>query len=134
IKDITHRLLCEKKFCEKADYNIASLRKWFPIPSGGLAVKQNGIFRDIPLTTPPTKLIHKKITAMKKKAIFVENNEGDKVGNLNKFEFLKLLSKFNSGIQFNYKNYTIDVESQKILNSIDVSSIKSKRRENVKYI
>ena len=29
IEDITHRLLNEQNYCIKADYLIASLRKWF---------------------------------------------------------------------------------------------------------
>src|SRR5699024_2517774 len=42
IEDITHRLLSKKNHSPDADYLIASLRKWFPIPSGGVLMKKEG--------------------------------------------------------------------------------------------
>lgn len=36
IEDRTHNLLQERKYTFKPDYIIASLRKWLPIPDGGL--------------------------------------------------------------------------------------------------
>ena len=36
IEDRTHNLLQERKYSFKPDYIIASLRKWLPIPDGGL--------------------------------------------------------------------------------------------------
>src|SRR5699024_4516651 len=68
IEDITHRLLSDKNYCEQADYFIASLRKWFAIPSGGLAIKNNGKFNNIHLSHPSSDLLNKKITAMKCKS------------------------------------------------------------------
>ena len=44
IEDITHRLLSNEMRCKEADYCIASIRKWFAVPSGGVAIKQKGSF------------------------------------------------------------------------------------------
>lgn len=131
IEDITHRLLCEKNFSEKADYIIASLRKWFAIPSGGLAVKQSGKFKEMLLSSPPKNILNKKISAMEKKAIYMEESE---TNTIDKNEFLNLYSEFNKYLQNNYRRIRIDEYSLKILNTLDISLIKKKRRENISYI
>lgn len=131
IEDITHRLLCDKNHCGIADYNIASLRKWFAIPSGGLAVKQFGKFTDVPLLPPPINIIEMKIKAMKKKAIFMDPHSDY---NIDKSEFMKLYSEFNKNIQYNYKRLYIDDLSREMLDKIDISMVKKKRRNNVNYI
>lgn len=131
IEDITHRLLSDhKNHCEIADYSIASLRKWFAIPSGGLAVKHNGLFRNIQLFEPPAGLIDKKIEAMRKKAKYIYNTDHEQEKNA----FLNLFAEFNREIPFNYKNYAIDNKSKELLKNIDVSLIKSRRRENAEFI
>src|SRR5699024_10809923 len=40
LEDITHRLLSNKTHSAYSDYLIASLRKWFPIPTGGLLMSR----------------------------------------------------------------------------------------------
>ncbi len=47
LEDITHRIFCQKNHCEEADYLIASLRKWFPIYTGAIAVNKNCNFKKI---------------------------------------------------------------------------------------
>src|SRR5699024_4196659 len=44
IEDNTHRFLSDINFSNSVDYVITSLRKWFPILSGGYAVKINSSF------------------------------------------------------------------------------------------
>ena len=78
IEDITHRLLCERSHCKSADYLVSSLRKWFPIPSGGLAVKMNGRFRSRDLAPPPVELLSKKVRAMRKKAEYYQKRQKTK--------------------------------------------------------
>ncbi|NLM45161.1 MAG: hypothetical protein GX201_14335 [Clostridiales bacterium] len=135
IEDITHRLLSKPNHCFKADYLIASLRKWFPLPSGGLAVKMNGHFMKDNITSPPAKLINKKINAMKQKAEYMayEGYESKFTRELKK-SFLAAFSEFNSGIEQSYKNFSIDCVSVNLLAKIDVVDVKKKRCENAQYL
>lgn len=133
IEDITHRLLCERSHCKSADYLVSSLRKWFPIPSGGLAVKMNGRFRSRDLAPPPVELLSKKVRAMRKKAEYIkstkkQNNEHDKR------QFLELYSQFNQSLRFNYKRQGMDDLSLRLMSTLDISSIQTKRRSNAQYV
>ncbi|WP_026691508.1 hypothetical protein [Alteribacter aurantiacus] len=135
IEDITHRLLSEKNFCEKADYIVASLRKWFPIPSGGLAVKLKGYFKEIRLLSPSTEIVDKKIEAMSKKAAFMSGLESNNTySEHEKSNFLKLFAEFNKSLHLEYKNIKIDDTSADILSRINIFNIQKRRRENSKYI
>lgn len=135
IEDITHRLLSEQNHCIKADYLIASLRKWFPLPSGGLAVKMNGHLKKDNITSPPAKLISKKLDAMNQKAKYMAYNScEEKYKQALKNSFLAMFSEFNSNIKQNYKNAGIDSISKNLLTKIDVANIKRKRRQNSQYL
>ena len=135
IEDITHRLLSKKNFCEKADYSVASLRKWFPIPSGGLAVKLKDYFKDIQLLSPSGEIEEKKIVAMNKKEAFMRGLESNNIDSEHeKSNFLKLFAEFNKSLQLDYKNIKIDAVSADILSRIDIFNIQKRRRENSKYI
>ena len=43
IEDITHSLLQKNNYSKYSDYLIASLRKWFPIYTGGIAINMHYI-------------------------------------------------------------------------------------------
>lgn len=131
IEDITHRLLCEQNYCKKADYLIASIRKWFPLPSGGLAVKRCGYFNKQLLSVPPSFLINTKIKAMKKKADYIKNHNLDATF---KREYLALFSHFNKCLKKFYKGKKIDERSKKLLLTIDIINAKKKRRENASFL
>lgn len=135
IEDITHRLLCKRNFCEQADYVIASLRKWFPIPSGGIAIKGSGLFKEISLTSPSNELIDNKISAMKKKAAYIEGskNQSDN-SNSDKSGFLSYYADFNRTLKVNYKLISIDPYSEKMLERINIPLIKEQRLKNANYI
>lgn len=133
IEDITHRLLCEQSHCKNADYLVGSLRKWFPIPSGGLAIKVNGHFRNSYLIPPPVELVRKKVRAMRKKAEYIKfaekpNSEQDKR------QFLELYSQFNQSLRFNYQRRSVDDLSLGLISTLDISNIQTRRRLNAQYI
>lgn len=135
IEDITHRLLSEKNHSRKADYIIASLRKWVPIPSGGLAVKQNGHFATSELAAPSSELINKKMTAMKKKEQYMRNDEIEKVDYKSlKIEFMMYYSEFNERIGYEYQGVRIDDYSEQYLKKVDIAQVKNQRRKNAKEI
>jgi hypothetical protein len=135
IEDITHRLLSDQAYCNKADYNVASLRKWFAIPSGGLAIKQRGTFKEQQLKSVP-QWIETKIVAMRKKAVYLLcRNKGDySIQEDNKQTFLNLFSEFNDRLQHNYKGIEIDGLSKHLLFITDIAAVKKRRRDNAHFL
>ena len=133
IEDITHRLLCSKPCCEDSDYLIASLRKWFPIPCGGLAVKTNGNFATGRLLDPPSGLVEKRITAMRLKAEYICGSASG-IHGLEKKEYLSLFAGFEQELASNYKLMRMDSLSKTLLAKLDIDSVKEKRRGNAEYL
>ena len=130
IEDITHSLLSEKMYNTKSDYMIASLRKWFPIISGGLAIKKCGSFEIDAGTFETNKNFYNtKKKAMEKKSKYILGET-----NISKEEFLKEYQESNEELNKNYKNYTIDEESLEILRNIDIAEIRENRRQNAKML
>lgn len=126
IEDITHRLLSEQLYKNAADYYVASLRKWFEIPAGGLAVKSNGKFSKTNLTD--TKIVETKICAMRKKADYINFQKG------NKDEYLNTFASFNKALQQDYKDKKMDYLSKQIMFALDISEIKKRRKNNAKIL
>lgn len=135
VEDITHRFLSGKSMLSKADYYIASLRKWFPIPSGGVAIKRDKKFQEKQILPPPPILIEKKLLAMRKKRNYINNyNQTQLDKNLLRHEFNALYSYFNKTINDSFENFKIDLFSEKILKTINIEEVKFKRRRNANYI
>src|SRR5690606_9482645 len=116
-----------------ADYLVASLRKWFELPSGGLAVKLSGTFKQQHLNSPPTKLINNKIDAMNLKADYINDLYNFNVGK-KKSEFQKLFSEFNSSLNKYYKGILIDNLSKQILSRININELTKTRQGNAKHL
>lgn len=128
IEDITHRLLSDKNHSEYSTFLIASLRKWFPILSGGIAINMHTNFK----TNTDNYKINKKFINTKKQAMNLKREY--MCGSLeNKDYFLELFNKSNHMIE-DYKNMKIDEESIKILKKISIKDVKEKRIENCKLI
>ena len=128
IEDITHSIFTHKRNSEFSDYLIGSLRKWFPIRSGGIAVSMNFKF-DIDLKEDSNeKLIDVKSKAMQNKKRFIAENKGEKDIFLNQYiESDKILDS-------DYKMYSIDDESYKIIMGIDLDKLKNQRKKNAEVI
>ena len=124
IEDITHRLLCNDSYCHYSTYLIASLRKWFPIISGGLAVNVNNQFKnDLSDYIVEDKFVDMKLKAMNLKRDYINNQINDKK------EYLELFSQSNEMI-LNYKHKKIDDVSINILRHLDIDKIKKNRIDN----
>lgn len=126
IEDITHRLLNGKK--SYADYHFASLRKWFPLLSGGAAFAEGVQSGKIPLSDEYLKL---RQSAMEKKEEYLLT--GEQNADL-KTEFLAEFSAANKILCANYKDCAIDNLSLKILNGIDKTKIAKQRHQNAKTL
>ena len=127
IEDVTHILLSESICNRRADYCIASLRKWFPIPSGGLVLKKRGKLQIKPVIDS-NQCISEKIRAMHEKYDYLSGKSKDKESYLQKFDlFENSLNRFDSMLK-------IDSISQRLLESIDLDSIKFKRKRNASIL
>lgn len=129
IEDITHRLLSKKNHSEKSDFLIASLRKWFPIYTGAIAVNKNCNFKiNVDNYTINEELVKYKKQAMQLKREYIHDTNVDSKDN-----FLDLFNKSNKLI-VDYKNKKMDEESIQMLKNIDVEYIIEKRISNTKII
>lgn len=128
IEDITHRIFCKENHCNLSDYLIASLRKWFPIYTGAIAISKNCIFNnEIDRYVVNTDMIRYKKEAMELKRDYIYGE------NINKNKFLDLFKKSNELIA-DYKNKKMDNESIEILKSINIQESFNKRVNNAKTI
>lgn len=129
VEDITHSLLSKKQYHNDSCYVIASLRKWFPLISGGYCSSMYNDFKEKPSYEVPDFFIESKKEAMIEKSKYLEN--GSKII---KESYLKKFSDLNSWLANNYSNMKIDYISEKIINNIDINYIFNKRRTNAKLI
>lgn len=125
IEDITHSFLSIPQKHSQSDYYVVSLRKWFPICSGGLFMKRIGRIKNKPVLQPGIEFIEKKLAAMCLKKKYIDaGNIGDK----NKF--LELYETTNNWFAKNYSNMSIDEQSMNYLESNQYEIVAKKRIEN----
>lgn len=136
IEDITHSILSKKRYSEYSDFLIASLRKWFPISSGAIAVNMKKVFNLKLSENTNEKLVTLKDLAMENKRNYINRFEENNIldNQKDKDIFLKQYSESNKILENDYQNYKIDENSYKILMGIDIEEIIKKRRENAKLI
>lgn len=129
IEDITHSLLCDQNYCSNSDYLVVSLRKWFPIITGGMAVKLKGSFLEQENYNENADIVKIKREAMLLKQMYINN-----LKNVNKDEYLKLYRTADAILDRDYNNYLIDKESYRIIWNLDIEFIKQRRKQNAKAI
>lgn len=128
IEDCTHSLLLKNNNFI-ADYRIASLRKWFPLASGGGIKKREGaiIWNSI---EPDSRLVGIRIDAMKEKAEYLYLQQDE----IKKKNYLAKYRQFNESLALNYQNRKIDNWSSSVLLRQDIEHIIEKRRENASIL
>ena len=133
IEDSTHSLLSKRIYNGKSDFVVASLRKFFPIISGGILIANNTEF--IPYIKEDKKDLKSNVNystikeqAMIEKAKYINKEE------INKEEFLGKFKKANYILDIDYKRYKIDNKSYEILENMDLTEIVNKRKNNSKII
>lgn len=127
IEDITHRLLSSPSYTQKAHYCVASIRKWFPIATGGYITKNGSLYKKPNLNSE--HLVKQKINAMYKKK---KHLDGD--NDVSKDEFLHQFKEFELGVKEVNSNYVMDDFSLKVLYSINPQEVSFKRRRNAKVL
>lgn len=125
IEDITHSLFSKSPWHEESDYLVASIRKWGPLISGGLACKGKGKFRGLVWKVPDTDFIRNKMNAMLLKADYLRSGGTEK-----KKRYLKSFSEYSYRLTQQYSMLPMDEISVSLLNSWDVAQIRSIRQKN----
>ena len=122
IEDLTQTLYSEFVHLD-ADFFIASLRKWGPLPDGGLVLSRN-----IPLDSKPAQtdveLEESKLKAMHAKYLYMEKNIGQKPNFLGLFREAEALL----GQQDSY--YTMGIKSKAIQANLNITHLRKQRRAN----
>lgn len=127
IEDITHTLLNKKAGSKDADYYVASLRKWFPVPTGGWLAKLKGTIERKPsIDSEPAA--EKVKVAMNKKNQYINGQLKDKTC------FLERMSVFESDLVQLDPMLQIDKVSFNVLNQLDTDKIKEKRKANAQIL
>ena len=123
IEDITHTLLDEEVNISGADYCAASLRKWFPVPAGGMVLKKKGKLQNRP-SIVSDRFVRMKIEGMRDKFDYLSGNNEAKETYLCKFGL------FENSLNMLDARLKIDNLSKNLLESTNLEFIKKKRKKN----
>lgn len=124
VEDTTHSFFTE--VCAIGDYCVASLRKWFCIPNGGILYSKNS-FSAIEINENNFFNTERKKAFILKEKYLLKNN-------IRKEKFLKIFNKTEEFLDENKKINTISKDSLEILKKIDVENLIKKRKKNYNYL
>ncbi|MDO5702343.1 MAG: sugar transferase [Lachnospiraceae bacterium] len=127
IEDITHSLLRVDSCSPLSDYAAASLRKWFPLPSGGWMGKRTGTCSVKPGLDSSHTVVG-KIQGMRDKYDYIRGAVEDKES------FLTALSKFENDLIHVDRSLRMDDFSLSLLVETDVEEVIAARRRNAKIL
>lgn len=126
IEDLTQVLFSEIPRVE-ADFYVASFRKWMPIPEGGLALRREGKFSNVPTETDD--LLEKaKLNGLYEKFRYIVKGEGQKQVFLDKCRIAEEILETQGSI------YAMGDFSTRFLGDLDIAELKQRRRENCRYL
>lgn len=127
IENLTHCLLKEDLFHYQPDYSFASLRKWFAIPSGGIAYKRKGGFA-YKARVISDLAVRKQLEGMQLKARYLKRESDEKEG------FIQKMKDFEASLDDWDPDMTIDTFSEVYLKLLSVDHVKQMRRSNACYL
>ncbi|WP_319470144.1 DegT/DnrJ/EryC1/StrS family aminotransferase [uncultured Trichococcus sp.] len=126
IEDLTQVLFSAIPRVE-ADFHVASFRKWMPIPEGGLALRRDGQFRNVPSETDAV-LEKAKLDGLHEKFRYIVKSEGQKQVFLDKCRIAEEILETQGEI------YAMGDFSKRFLGDLDIAELKQRRRENYRYL
>ena len=126
IEDVTHSLYSGIPRLT-ADYYVTSLRKWFGIPEGGMALSQKGPFQAKP-TDSDSELERAKLDALYGKYRYIMEGIGEKPEVLGKCRDAETMLENQGGI------HGLGDCSKAILANVDVAALQKQRRENYGFL
>ena len=127
IEDITHSLLRKDVVSEGSDYVVASLRKWFPIPTGGWIGKKFGQLSEKP-EMDSNHAVEEKIAAMHEKYSYLTGKIKSKEN------FLLTQATFENELIHADRLLKIDDTSLGIVKGIDINGVINQRRNNTEIL
>ena len=127
IEDCTHSLLSDGRL--SADYQVSSLRKWFPIASGGFVQNAKGSLMP-KLRQCDSEIVNMRISAMKEKTEYLEEEKDEEL----KRSFLHKYKTVNKSFSENYINLAIDPWSEEIIKHTDLNAVRLRRRKNAEML
>lgn len=126
VEDITHTLFSDyERFCDN-DYQVASLRKWAGVPSGGFLASKMAISSQ-PKRNETFAEIRKK--ALQKKARYM-NGDNEVL----KQQYLELFAQGEQYLNHCVTPFEIDSVSKALISSLDVKKLIHTRRSNFKTL
>ncbi|MBH1939407.1 hypothetical protein I5677_00705 [Mobilitalea sibirica] len=128
LEDITHSIGSKYQGFEENDYYIASLRKWFGIPSGGiLGSSVREIHSDVLNENELFTFIRREALLLKGEYIKTGDEKLKKL-------YQNLFAMAEQLLEEEKLTAKIDSLSMRIIRSIDFNEIREKRRANYSYL
>jgi dTDP-4-amino-4,6-dideoxygalactose transaminase len=128
VHDITHSVFSDDGIEELADYTAGSFRKWFGIPSGGVAVKRRGSFARPPL--PPEEAhIRGRMECFAEQSRVMRNEAGASAERAS-----EIFWDTEMRLRKIFDRYGSDSLSQDILTAVPWRELIRRRRENYQRI
>ena len=128
LEDITHCMYSNFNFIN-SDYTVASLRKWFAVPEGGLIAKREGELNKNFISKESSVIYDELIDVYKIKESYMENGKielkNDFLSRFNKCEL-----SFNEDKEVRYM-YSKAID---IYNNTDIKKLSKKRIKNYLYL
>jgi dTDP-4-amino-4,6-dideoxygalactose transaminase len=127
VEDITHSLFSDYSKTG-ADYYVASLRKWFALPDGGVAISPEKPIHAGMLA------VHEELVRVNLKAIAMKNEYVGSLEGQLKVEYRKLFYATEEMLNNDCGVYAMSEVSHSILSRTDYSRLAVARRDNFKYL
>lgn len=127
IEDVTHTLFSHFYRYKENDFYVGSIRKWFGVPGGGFLASPKKSFGGPVITN--NKISELRTAALVNKANYMKTND-ERLKNL----FLNQFSDAEILLDKDLSPYCIDSLSMRLINSLDVDELVSRRRENYRVL
>lgn len=126
IEDTTHSIFSES--CMIGDYCICSLRKWFPIPDGGILYSQTANINQLLQKKIKSRRNIEKANAMILKTLYLQNKV-----DCNEL-YRKIFIEEENKLDVQSEIMMISSFSKWLLSFFSISEIIEKRKNNMKYL
>jgi len=124
IEDTTHSIFSSAHTV--GDYCIASLRKWFPIPNGGVLYSRNKLpFSDVSI---PKSIKNERFIAMILKTLFLNGTL-----DCNK-EYREIFSNCEKELDRQKGIFSMSYLAEFLVGCFDIDELKQKRRRNYQFL
>lgn len=128
IEDSTHSWFSKNNYSKKSDYIFCSFRKWTGLACGAIALKLKSKFKYI-----ENEYVNYEYISIREKAFKLKNQYINGLKGSDK-SYLKLFELAEKQLEKNYYLSGVPIEYFDRINKLNYNFIKTRRRENVKYL